>query len=93
MRIEEVKQMEALAITYDYDEVSRKALAALRAEAWHTVENAEELGVDSGSRYLVSYKGLPSQDFAVFIHGKWYEAGVEVFPTHFKLEVTPPVVA
>lgn len=44
MKIEDVEKLEALAKTHDYDEVSARAIPALRAEAWHPIEKAEELG-------------------------------------------------
>jgi hypothetical protein len=100
MRIEEV---EALADKFLDEEIFQdryyaaeflwsgfeQTIEALRSEAWHPIERAEEMGVESGSRYLVAFARL-QPDFAVYILGKWYKSGVQVeTPTHFKL-ISPP---
>ena len=88
MKIEDVEELEALAKTHDYDEVSARAIPALRAEAWHPIEKAEELGVKSFRRVVLQ----ESSDWftGCRLAGKWYDStGRECFPTHFRF-INPP---
>ena len=92
MKIEEV---EALAIrTTGFPKASElfdvidQALSALRAEAWHPIEKAAELGVKSFRRVVLQ----ESSDWftGYLLAGKWYDStGTECFPAHFRF-INPP---
>ena len=70
-------------------------IEALRAEAWHPIEKAEELGAKDGREILTygSYKnGRTDVMLARFYagHNDWIcSRGLTVIPTHFRF-ISPP---
>jgi len=93
MKIEEVEALEKMVdgkwISSDVPIL--KALSALRAEAWHPIEKAAELGIGRFGAHVVLmdedttwYKGFSSS-------GRWFslESGERKYPKWVK-EITSP---
>lgn len=52
------------------DELIDQAMSALRAEAWHPIEKAAELGAKDGRDVLARYNG-GTYYFASWEYGRW----------------------
>ena len=104
MRIEEV---EALADKFLDEEIFQdryyaaqflwsgfeQTIEALRSEAWHPIERAEEMGVKDGDTVLgYGDWGGVIEWFTMIWEGTfWTSSGDFVTPTHFKI-ISPPEV-
>ena len=87
MKIEDVEELDKQWHEGDFGAADR-AIAALRAEAWHPIEKAEELGVNPFRRVVLQ----ESSDWftGYILAGKWYDStGSECYPTHFRF-INPP---
>ena len=99
MKIEDVEKLaegfyKALDLDHKYTACERgmKAIASLRAEAWHPSEKAEELGAKDGRQILLwdGNNPFPCWYQGSFYDGKWEAiTGSQRFPTHFRF-INPP---
>lgn len=98
MKIEEVEvleeKLETTAHTGGIEAITDKALSALRAEAWHPIEKAEELGAKDG-REVIGYRAINAHR-KEFYSCRWYEGSGgwrdrawPCDPTHFRF-INPP---
>lgn len=74
------------------DAVLDEAIQALRSEAWHPIEKAEELGAHTGEIAVLGYGdwGGVTEWFPMIWEGKfWTSSGDFVSPTHFRF-INPP---
>ena len=91
MKIEDVEELDKQWHEGDFGAADR-AIAALRAEAWHPIEKADELGAHSGEIVVLGYGdwGGATEWFSMIREGKWWTSSVDfVNPTHFRF-INPP---
>lgn len=89
MKIEEIEELENIwynaSASFDVYSLLEQALDALRSEAWHPIEKAEELGAKDG-RWVLLWNGIDFWDACW--NEEWYGVTVSQ-PTHFRFINTP----
>ena len=104
MKIEDVEALEAACLASEtlggLQIGAGAAIGHLRAEAWHPIEKAEELGAKDGRQLCLmgdcDLDGTPPKDWYKawwqLVDGEWdwYTIdGIRLFPTHFRF-INPP---
>jgi hypothetical protein len=99
MKIEDIEELEErcenVGSEADMYYLMERAIAALRSEAWHPIEKAEELGAKDGREIIAygSYKnGRTDMMLVKFwrLGNAWIDArGLTAIPTHFRF-INPP---